>query len=118
MAIKFLNFHTFGLNFTFLKFLEHSEEVDNIFFTSLMALLYIAIQIDISSYKNTQEHISRMRRKSAKPEMYPYALTRINIRLEKPQTFTAILRSHKYLVVCILNGLFTECAMLHQSMTI
>ena len=48
----------------------------------------------------------------------PYALTRINIRLEKPQTFTAILHSHKYLVVCILNGLFTECAMLHQSMTI
>ena len=45
--------------------------VDNIFFTSLMALLYIAMQIDISSYKNTQEHISRMRRKSAKPEMYP-----------------------------------------------
>ena len=92
--------------------------MDNIFFTSLMALLFIAMQIDISSYKNTQEHISRMRRKSAKPEMYPYALTRINIRLEKPQTFTAILRSHKYLVVCILNGLFTECAMLHQSMTI
>ena len=61
--------------------------MENRFFTSQMALLFIAMQIDISSYKNTQEHVSRMRRKSAKPEMYPYALTRINIRLEKPSNF-------------------------------